>query len=207
MALIERTAADRGARVPGVDPSSPTARSLALIRACGLAPADPIISVGDLDLHLVTGLVGAGYRDVTILHPSVESLEEMRAALGDLPWDVILMEANALQFDPDRRYALWHDRGYFDSLTHPDDRQLYVETVQEALRPDGHLVISAYGPEPPELGGPMPATRYSAEQLAATLGRQFELAEHGVAMHPAWGGKTQQLLHCRFNRRVPRWPP
>ena len=198
---------DPGARVSGTDPSSPTARSLELIRACGLAPADPIIAVGDLDASLVTALVAAGHRDVTILHPSAEKLEELRASLVDVPSNVTLMEVNALQFDPDRRYALWHDRGYFDSLIHPDDRQRYVETVQEALRSDGHLVISACGPDAPDERGGMPVVRFSADQLAAALGRQFELAEHGFGIQLTGGEESQQLLHCRFHRHVPRWSP
>jgi len=206
MVDIERTGFDTSTRIPASGSGSPSAKSVELIRACRLSPDDPIIGVGDVDAHLVAALVGAGHRDLTILHPSVEALEKLREALGDLARDVTLMEADALEFHPDRRYALWHDRGYFDRLTHADDRQRYIETVQYALRPEGHLVISASGPEAPEERGGMPVVRFSADRLAEALGYQFELAEHGLALHPAEGGKSRQLLHCRFRRLAPRWP-
>ena len=196
MAISERTSLDPSAQRRITDSSGPAARSLELIRACRLAPADPIIAVGEVDSELVAALLSAGQRDLTILHPSVEVLEKLRAALGEPARDVTLMEADALQFRPDRRYALWHDRGYFDRLTHPDDRQQYVEIVQYALRPEGHLVISASGPEAPEQRGGVPVVRFSAEQLA----------EHGLALHRAERGGGEQLLHCRFRRHVPRWP-
>lgn len=189
-----------------IDPGSPTARSLELIRACRIGPDDPIIAVGEVDPALVEALLGAGHRDLTVLHPSEEELEALRGALGDLVQEVRLLNEEALQFHPERHYALWHDRGYFDCLTHPDDRQRYVETVQYALRPEGHLVISAYGPGAPERRAGLAVTRFSADRLAAALGRQFELAEHSLATHPARGGESHQLLHCRFRRHAPHWP-
>jgi len=57
--------------------------------------------------------------------------------LGDLEADVMLTEADPLQFEVRRGYALWNDRRFFHRLTHPGDRQRYVEIVHDALRPEG----------------------------------------------------------------------
>ena len=194
------------ARGVGTDPSSLTVKSLELIRACGLAPEDPIIAVGDMDAHLLAALLDVGHRDLTVLHPSKEALEGLRQALGDLAGEVILIAADPLQFQPHRRYALWQDRGFFHYLMHPDDRQRYVEVVQYALRPEGHLIISAFGPEGPAQDSGVPVERYSASKLAGELGRPFELTAEGLELHPLAGGGYQQLLHCRFRRHAPRWP-
>lgn len=220
MATVERTHADTNARITGpdihtarsgtcgaaIDPRSPTVKSFELIRACGLGLHDPIITVGDVDAHLVAALLGIGHRDLTVVHPSMEALEGLRQALGDLEGEVILIEADPLWFQPHRRYALWQDRGFFHSLTHPDDRQRYVEVVQYALRPEGHLVISACGPEGPAEDRGVPVERYTAARLAAELGRQFELAEEGLELHPLPHGGYHQLLHCHFRRHAPHWP-
>ncbi len=185
---------------------SPARRSFELIRACRLAPEDPIILVGEADPPLLDALLGLGHRDLTVVESSPQALEALRSALRALEPDVTLLEQSVLEFRPERRYALWHDRGFFHRLMHPDDRAQYVEVVQQSLKPEGHLVIATSGPEGCELAGDEPVMRYSAERLASELGRQFELAEHGIALHPGARGGDSQLLHCRFRRHAPHWP-
>lgn len=206
MAAFERTGADVRAHSAG-DPGSATVKCLELIAACRLEPDDPIVSVGDIDAQLIGGLLAAGHRDVTVLHPAAEALEALRGALGAFEREVDLLETDVLDFQPRRRYALWHDRGLFECLPIPEDRQRYVEVLQQALRPEGHFVICAFGPEKsPEREGSVRAVRYSASGLAGELGRQFELTEHGLTLHPTADGGARQLLHCRFKRHAPHWP-
>lgn len=157
-------------------------------------------------MPLLVALLGLGHRDVTVIESSPQALEGLRPALLALEPEVTLLEQNVLEFRPERRYALWHDRGFFHRLLHPDDRAQYVEVVQQSLRPEGHLVIATCGPEGSEHSGGIPVMRYSAQKLASELGRQFELAEQGVARHPADRGGDTQLLHCRFRRHAPQWP-
>jgi len=195
-----------GAGSIGTGPDGLSAKFSELVRACQIAPNDPIIAVGDLDAHFVAALVRAGHRDLTVLHPSKEALGGLREALGDLEAEVVLTEADPLQFEPHRRYALWNDRRFFHRLTHPDDRQRYVEIVHEALRPEGHLIISTFGPAGPAEDSGVLVERYSAARLAAELGRQFELVDEGLELHPAVHGAQHQLLHSRFRRRTPHWP-
>lgn len=194
------------ASAAGSDSRGTTVKCLELIRACRLAAEDPIILVGDVDVHLVNTLLASGYHDLTVLNPSAEALEALRAALGRIEREVVLFEADVLEFKPHRRYALWHDLGSFHRLMHPEDRQRYVEIVQQALQPEGHLVVCASGPEGPAEYGGRPVARYSASRLASELGRQFELAEHALAVHPSDDGGNHQLLHCRFRRHAPHWP-
>lgn len=192
-------------RIGGGDAGGATVKCLELVRACRLALDDPIIAVGEVDTHFLTSLLMAGYRDLTVLSGSAEALEEVRTALRHFDQELALIHGDVLQFKSRRRFALWHDRGLFHCLTHPEDRQRYVEVVEQALRPEGCLVICAFGPDGPHHYGGMPVARYSASGLAEHLGPQFELAEHGLAVHEMAEGHTQQLLHCRFRRHAPRW--
>lgn len=195
-----------GARLAGDDARGTTVKSLELIRACRLGADEPIITVGEVDMHLVNALLMAGYGDLTVLHPSVDALDEVRRVLPHIEHRLILVPTDALGFHPKRRYALWHDRGLFHFLTHPEERQRYVEIVQQALRPEGHLVICAFGPDGPLQYHGVPIARYSASRLAEEFAGQFELAEHGLAVHPAPSGENHQLVHCRFQRHAPHWP-
>ncbi len=177
-----------------------------LVRACGLRPEDPIIDVGGAQSSPVLAWLKMGHRDITVLDDSVDALEALRERLGAQAGEVTLLESRVLEFRPRRRYALWHDRGVFHRLVHPDDRQLYVEVVQQALRPEGSLVMTTFGPEGPEQYGGAPVVRYSARTLQPELGSQFELAEHSLGTYRLTTGEGHQVLCCRFRRHAPRWP-
>ena len=182
------------------------ADSAPLVRACGLQPDDPIIDLGGASHSPAAAWIAAGYRDISVLDEDTEALEALRRRLGDAAQWVSLLRVHVLEFRPQRRYALWHDRGVFHRLVHPDDRQLYVEIAQQALRPEGNLVITTFGPDGPERYAGGAIVRYSARTLPAELGSQFELAEHSLGVHRLSSGEGHQLLHCRFRRHAPRWP-
>jgi len=177
-----------------------------LVRACALRPEDPIIDVGEARSSPVLAWLAAGHRDITVLDDSLDALEALRERLGRGAGAVTLIHAKVLDFRPHRRYALWHDRGVFHHLVHPDDRQLYVEVVQQALRPEGSLVVTTFGPEGPEEFRGAPVVRYNARTLQPEFGSQFELEEHSLGMYRLTSGEGHQVLSCRFRRHAPRWP-
>ncbi len=186
-------------------PQGLPADDLDLVRACGLRREDPIIDVGGASSSPVAEWLEAGYRDITVLDESSEALEALRRRLGQGAGAVHFVHTRVLEFRPDRRYALWHDHGVFHQLIHPDDRQVYVEIVQQALRPEGSLVMMTFGPEGPEQYRGAPVVRYSAGTLQPELGGQFELTEHSVGVHRPTSEEGYQVLRCRFCRHAPRW--
>jgi SAM-dependent methyltransferase len=178
-------------------------KSLDLIRACGLQADDPVIHVSGGTPLLIESLLDAGLRDLTVVNGSSAELEALSACLGDRANRVTLIEHDVIGFHPHRRYALWHDGEIFHSLTHAEERQQYLESLEEALRPGGHLVISTFGPDGPQEYGGLPVRCYSARTLPEELGSQFELADHSLSMHQAPSGEVHEYLHCRFRRHAP----
>jgi SAM-dependent methyltransferase len=176
------------------------ATPLQFIRICGLGPDAPIIDVSGADSFMADALLAAGYRDLTILDRSAKALNALRERAGSLATCLTLVARGITHFHPPRRYALWHDNGEFHLLTYPEERQHYVEVLQEALRPEGHAVISTYGPEAPR---EWQGKYYSALTLPAELGRQFELMDSAVQAYQTPRGERQQYLHCRFRRHAP----
>lgn len=179
-------------------------KSLELIRACGLRADDPILDVSGGSPLLICSLLDAGFEDLTVMNASYDLLEALREHPGSGAARVRLMARDVIGFHPARRYALWHDRGVFHLLGHAEERRQYVESAQEALRPEGYLIIATSGPEGPQECGGLPVRRYAAAALEEELGGQFELAEHALALHHAGTGELHQYLHCRFRRRLPR---
>jgi SAM-dependent methyltransferase len=193
----------------GARPHTPAAwqvdKSLQLIRACGLRPDDPIIDVsGGNSSQLIEALLGLGYTDVTVLDDSESSREALFERTADWGPRVHVLGQDVIGFHAPRRYALWHDRGKFHLLTHPEERQQYLEALEEALRPEGHLVIATFGPDGPQFQASQPVRRYSAATLPAELGSHFELTEHSLDVLGSASGDRQHYLHCRFRRHAPR---
>ncbi len=181
-----------GARA-GFTPEPPS-RSLALIRACDLHPDDPILHVGGDDPRLIEALLAEGFRDITVIDASSAALEAVRARLGERGDRVRLLRADLLHLHPHRRFALWHDATLFRRLEHPEEQQQYIEVAQQALRPEGHLILV----ELVELGS------HRAELgTHSGLGRQFECLDSEPALEGAASGAAVGLRHSRFRRHAP----
>ena len=183
---------------------SPLDRSLQLIKGCGLKPDDPIIDVSGNSSHLVEALLSLGYTDGTVVDDSESSREALFENTADWGSRVHVLGQDVIGFHAPRRYALWHDRGRFHLLAHPEERQQYLEALEEALRPEGHLVIATFGPDGPQLQGSQPVRRYSAATLPVELGSHFELTEHSLDVLGSVSGERQPYLHCHFRRHAPR---
>ena len=101
------------------------------------------------------------------------------------------VRADLLEWEPDRRYELWHDRAVFHFLVEERDRDRYIATLSDALAPGGHVIVATFADDGPEMCSGMPVRRYAAEDLAAALGEGFELVETRREVHVTPRG-TQQ---------------
>lgn len=179
-------------------------RSLALIRATGVEPAEAVIDAGGGASLLVDELLEAGYRDLTVLDISAEVLQKLRERLGARAASVTLLHQDVTSFQPPRRYALWHDRAVFHFLVEQTDRERYVDALRRALLPGGHAIIATFGPSGPQRCSGLPTMRYDATALAAEMGSDFKLIESSLDVHRTPWGAEQQFLYCRFDKVEPR---
>jgi ubiquinone/menaquinone biosynthesis C-methylase UbiE len=171
--------------------------SLDLIKATGAGPDAGIIDVGGGASTLVDDLVAAGYGDLTVLDLSAAALNAARQRLGAHEKAVRWIEADITQVDlPRQRYDIWHDRAVFHFLTDPADRAAYVEQVRRAVRPGGHVIVAAFGPEGPTQCSGLPVVRYEPGQLHAQFGGRFELVDHLSEAHRTPAGAVQQFVYC-----------
>lgn len=175
-------------------------KSLELIRSARIELTDPIIDVGGGASSLVDDLLDAGYRDLTVLDVSATVLDQLRARLGANAPRVTLLHQDVTGFEPESRYALWHDRAVFHFLVERADRERYVDALRRTLRPDGHLVIATFGPSGPDRCSGLPTLRYDAAALTAEMGSDFNLIGSSLRIHRTPWNAPQQFLYCRFVR-------
>lgn len=178
------------------------AASLRLIDAAGARRDDALIDIGGGASTLVDHLLDRGYRDLTVLDISAHALDQARARLGKRASRVAWLVADITSFEPRRTYDLWHDRAVLHFLTGADDRRLYVDVLERALAPGGHVVLATFGPEGPEKCSGLPVRKYSVDSMAELLGPGFDLEADEVDMHETPGGAQQQFLFSLWSRKA-----
>lgn len=154
----------------------PVPSTLSLVRAF-TGPTDPVIDVGGGASTLAIELVRRRYDDVTILDISENALCASRSGLWQHTGSVHWVHADVLEFRPDRRWRLWHDRAVFHFLTEPAQRDHYRAAASTAVASGGTLIVATFAPDGPEMCAGLPVQRYSVPDLAAQFVPAFEFVE------------------------------
>ena len=174
--------------------------SLSLIDNAAVSADAALIDVGGGASLLVDRLLESGYRDLTVLDISAAALEQARTRLGKRADLVTWVEADIMDFRPDRQYDLWHDRAVFHFLTGWRDRQEYLRTLNSALKVGGQAIFAAFAPDGPEKCSGLKVQRYDMESLQAALGEQFTCLEEKREEHVTPAGGRQKFGFYRFRK-------
>jgi len=173
------------------------ATSLALIERAAGATSASIIDVGGGESTLVDDLLARGYANIAVLDISQVAIEATKKRLGSaaerVHWivaDITSAPLRAGAFD------VWHDRAVFHFLTAPGQRAAYVRSVAHAVKPGGHVIVGAFGPEGPAKCSGLDVMRYDAESLHHEFGVHFRLVESSKELHQTPLGAAQQFLYC-----------
>jgi 2-polyprenyl-3-methyl-5-hydroxy-6-metoxy-1,4-benzoquinol methylase len=172
-------------------------RSLSLIESSAPHRMAAIIDVGGGESTLVDDLLARGYTNLTILDVSLTALAVTKDRLGRSAGSVQWICADVTQAPlPAHFYDVWHDRAVFHFLTTEEQRKAYVETVENAVKPGGHIILSTFGPEGPTKCSGLPVVRYDADELQSEFGNRFRLIESFKELHETPFGTIQQFLYC-----------
>jgi 2-polyprenyl-3-methyl-5-hydroxy-6-metoxy-1,4-benzoquinol methylase len=172
--------------------------SLRLIESAGLPSEAPLLDVGGGVSRLAPELRAAGYTDVTVADISSDALKQAQLLPGTE--GIRYRQADVRKHDFGRVYDLWHDRAVFHFMVGGDDQDAYLATLDQALRPGGHLIIATFGPEAPTKCSGLPVVRYGPEELSARLGDHFSLLSAETHIHVTPSGKKQQFVYAHLKR-------
>lgn len=171
--------------------------SLALIERAAGDRSEAIIDVGGGESTLVDDLIARGYRNLTVVDISRKAIEHTKNRLGPVSPPVTWIVADITEAKlPAQSHQVWHDRAVFHFLTDPAQRQAYVRQVISTVRPGGHVIIGAFGPEGPVKCSGLDVVRYDAGSLHAEFGKRFRLMGSSKELHRTPFGTTQQFLYC-----------
>ncbi|MCH8959118.1 MAG: methyltransferase domain-containing protein [Proteobacteria bacterium] len=172
--------------------------SLDLIDQTGVAREDAIIDVGGGASVLVDHLLALGYTDLTVLDISGRALRAARRRLSGKADQVCWIESDITMLEPQRQYALWHDRAVFHFLTAPADRAKYVAILKNSLATDGFLVIGAFAVDGPARCSGLDVVRYDRQGICAELGACFRLLGEFADPHKTPWGAEQKFAFFSF---------
>jgi SAM-dependent methyltransferase len=165
--------------------------SLELI-AAATGNAASVVDVGGGASRLVDRLLERGYRDITVVDLSPESLKASRERVGDAP--VTWVATDIREWQPVRTFDVWHDRAAYHFLTDPDDQQQYWRLAHDSIVPGGHVVIATFADDGPEQCSGLPVARYSEESLAAAMGVGFTVVQSRREQHTTPTGGAQSFI-------------
>jgi 2-polyprenyl-3-methyl-5-hydroxy-6-metoxy-1,4-benzoquinol methylase len=171
-------------------------RSLALIREAAPDNTASVIDIGGGASSLAGELLEVGYRDVAVLDISPAALERAKSALGEAGAKIAWVAADITQWQPPRRWHVWHDRAVFHFLTATQDQEAYIRALDAGTAPGAAVVISTFALDGPEKCSGLPVERYSAETLAARLGPGFRLMKAEHEDHHTPGGAVQKFSYA-----------
>ncbi|HUG64997.1 MAG TPA: hypothetical protein VMK83_07250 [Gaiellaceae bacterium] len=101
------------------------------------------------------------------------------------------VQADVLEWVPDRRYDLWHDRAGYHFLVDDGQRQQYLRTLSAAVGRGGGVIVGTFAADGPEVCSGLPVRRYSADDLRVALGDRFEVVATRREEHVTPGGTVQ----------------
>lgn len=175
--------------------------SLDLVRA-HLRPGEPFIDIGAGASRLVDVLLEDGFGPLTVLDLSGAALAVSRQRLGSRGDDITWIEADITRWQPERDYAVWHDRAVFHFLTEANDRAGYARALSAALKPGGIAIVATFADDGPEMCSGLPVVRYAPEALAQEFDRllpgRLEMLDATRHAHITPKGNTQSFQYSVF---------
>jgi SAM-dependent methyltransferase len=157
-----------------------------------------IIDVGGGTSHLVDHLLDADYGRPTVLDISSAAIEQARFRLGKREALVDWIESDIVDYQPLRKFSLWHDRAVFHFLTRREDREKYIETLKNALLPEGKIILATFSPHGPGQCSGLDVMRFDEGALASELGSSFKLLRSERRIHATPWGTSQEFVYCCF---------
>ena len=176
--------------------------SLDLIKSCGVSKDAAIIDIGGGDSFLAEFLISLGYHDVTVVDISSEAIKRAKERMCEKADEVTWITADASDFHPERKYDLWHDRAAFHFLTTEEQKNNYLETVREAVKPGGYVIMGTFSEKGPEKCSGLEVQRYSVGDMCKLFEQEFDMLSGKNIDHETPSGKTQNFTFCSFKKKL-----
>jgi SAM-dependent methyltransferase len=163
-----------------------------------LSKTSPIIDIGGGESKFVDYLLEEGYQNISVLDISENAIKRAKDRLGKKSKNIEWIVCDINDFNPKKKYALWHDRAVFHFLTSDIDINRYVENVKLYAE---NFIIGAFSTSGPKKCSGLDITQYDKSLLSKLFEEfmAFKKVEHINHITPF--KTTQNFIFCSFSAK------
>jgi trans-aconitate methyltransferase len=156
-----------------------------------------IIDVGGGDSKLVDFLLSEGYTNISVLDISGAAILRAKKRLGKEASKVKWIVCDILDFKPNEKYDVWHDRAAFHFQTETDKIERYLHIVKNAV--DGMVIIGTFSVDGPKKCSGLDIKQYDEAGMKEKFEQlNFKNLTCKREDHITPAGAIQNFVFCSF---------
>ena len=175
--------------------------SLEFVKSLNLRLDAEIIDIGAGESRLVDNLLEMGFVNLSVLDISSKSIEKTKKRLGVKSKLVNWIVSDINNFNPTKKYDLWHDRAAFHFLKDSVEIDNYVKLVKSSLHNQGNLIIATFSENGPLKCSGLEVSRYSENSISDLFNNDFELIKSQKSIHKTPFSTSQEFLFSKFKKK------
>ena len=175
--------------------------SLEFVKSLNLSIDAEIIDIGAGESRLVDNLLEMGFVNLSVLDISSKSIEKTKKRLGLKSKLVNWIVSDINNFNPTKKYDLWHDRAAFHFLKDSVEIDNYVKLVKSSLHNQGNLIIATFSENGPLKCSGLEVSRYSENSISDLFNNDFELIKSQKSIHKTPFSTSQEFLFSKFKKK------
>ena len=175
--------------------------SLEFVKSLNLSLDAEIIDIGAGESRLVDNLLEMGFVNLSVLDISSKSIEKTKKRLGLKSKLVNWIVSDINNFNPTKKYDLWHDRAAFHFLKDSVEIDNYVKLVKSSLHNQCNLIIATFSENGPLKCSGLEVSRYCENSISDLFNNDFELIKSQKSIHKTPFSTSQEFLFSKFKKK------
>lgn len=163
-----------------------------------LSKTSPIIDIGGGESKFVDFLLAEGYQNISVLDISENALKRAKDRLGEKSKNIEWIVCDINDFNPKKKYALWHDRAVFHFLTSNVEINRYVENVK--LNSE-NFIVGTFSTSGPKKCSGLEISQYDKNLLSKLFEESMTINKVEYINHITPFETTQNFIFCSFSAK------
>ena len=163
-----------------------------------LSKTSPIIDIGGGESKFVDFLLAEGYQNISVLDISENALKRAKDRLGEKSKNIEWIVCDINDFNPKKKYALWHDRAVFHFLTSDININKYVENVKLYSE---NFIVGTFSTSGPKKCSGLDITQYNKSLLSKLFEEFMAIKKIEHINHITPFETTQNFIFCSFSAK------
>lgn len=163
-----------------------------------LSKTSPIIDIGGGESKFVDYLLEEGYQNISVLDISENAIKRAKDRLGEKSKNIEWIICDINDFNPKKKYVLWHDRAVFHFLTSNIEINRYVEKVK--LNSE-NFIVGTFSTSGPKKCSGLEITQYDKNQLSKLFEDSMAIKKVEYINHTTPFETTQNFIFCSFSAK------